>query len=41
MKETGADDQFVEYMSGVYVLTFALARLITFNEMNYAALYPM
>ena len=29
-------------MSGeVYVLTFALANLITFQDMNYAALWPM
>ena len=32
----------VNFMSGeVYVLTFALANLITFQDMNYAALWPM
>lgn len=40
--QLGADHKFVKYMSGpLYALTFALARTITFDDMNYAALYPM
>ena len=42
VSERGVDDKFFRYLTGgVYVLSFRLARLITFADMNYAAMYPM
>ena len=38
----GFDGKFAQYLTGgVYVLTFSLAKLITFADFNYASLYPM
>ena len=40
--QLGADKKFVKYMPGqLYGLTFALARLITFNHIDYSVLYQM
>jgi len=40
--QKGFDGGFVPYMSGwVYALSFSLAKLITFADLNYASLYPM
>ena len=40
--QKGADHKFKKYMSGpLYALTFDLARLIAFDDIDYAALYPM
>ena len=40
--QKGSDGQFIKYFSGwVYALSFSLARLITFEDFNYASLYPM
>ena len=40
--QNAAEANGVKFMSGqVYALSFALARMITFQDMNYAALYPM
>lgn len=40
--QLGVDKKFAKYMSGpLYGLTFPLARLITFDDSNYAAMYPM
>ena len=38
------DGKFVKYISssnGIYALTFPLAKLITFEDFNYADMYPM
>ena len=40
--QKGFDGKFVPYYTGgVYVLTFSLAKLITFADFNYASMYPM
>ena len=40
--QSGFDGKFVQYLTGgVYVLTFSLAKLITFADFNYASMYPM
>ena len=40
--QRGFDGKFVKYIdrTGIYVLTFALAKLITFADFNYASMYP-
>ena len=36
------DGRFMEYYGGyTYVLTFSLARLITFVDMQHSVMYPM
>ena len=40
--QRGFDGNFAKYIdrTGIYVLTFALAKLITFADFNYASMYP-
>lgn len=41
-EQSGADGKVVKYMSGpFYALTFALAKLITFSDINWVAMYPI
>ena len=41
--QKGVDGKFAKYIgrTGICVLTFALAKLITFADFNYASMYPM
>ena len=40
--QRGFDGKSAKYISGeVYVFTFSLAKLITFEDFNYASMYPM
>ena len=40
--QRGMDGKFVPYFGGyAYALTFSLARLITFADMQHSVVYPM